>query len=93
MTRVVNIKHERCDVYIGRPSNWGNPYRLKREEDRAAVISMYIVWLLRHPALLKRVGELKGKVLGCHCHPRLCHGDVLRALANGVAPDCVDLFI
>jgi len=94
MTRVVNVqRNERYDVYIGRPSQWGNPYRLAREADRALVISKYLDWLRRHPALLARVGELKGKTLGCYCAPKACHGDVLRLLADGVAPDCVDLFI
>jgi len=26
--------------------------------------------------------ELKGKVLGCWCHPKECHGDVLARIAN-----------
>lgn len=27
-------------------------------------------------------GELRGKVLGCWCAPKMCHGDVLAELAE-----------
>jgi hypothetical protein len=26
--------------------------------------------------------ELKGKVLGCWCSPKACHGDILAKIAN-----------
>jgi hypothetical protein len=39
--RVVHCNRERYDVYIGRPSKWGNPYVMKRESDRAEVIAQY----------------------------------------------------
>ena len=32
--------------------------------------------------LLSCLGELKGKVLGCFCKPKACHGDVLVELVN-----------
>ena len=27
--------------------------------------------------------ELRGKILGCHCKPKPCHGDVIAAWCNG----------
>lgn len=30
-TRVVHCKKERYDVYIGRPSKWGNPFEIGRD--------------------------------------------------------------
>jgi hypothetical protein len=27
--------------------------------------------------------ELRHKILGCWCHPKACHGDVLAEIANG----------
>lgn len=33
------------DIYIGRPSPLGNPYKMNREEDRATVIELYHRWL------------------------------------------------
>lgn len=43
--RVVHCKKESFDVYIGRPSRWGNPFNLKRESDREAVLQRYTAWL------------------------------------------------
>ena len=31
--------------------------------------------------LREKLGELKGKVLGCFCAPDRCHGEVLHELA------------
>lgn len=74
------------DIYIGRPSVWGNPFKLGRDGTRDDVISKYQEWILRHPQLLDRLRELKGKRLGCWCKPEACHGDVLVELADSL-PD------
>jgi uncharacterized protein DUF4326 len=76
-TRVVHCKRDRYDVYIGRPSKWGNPYVIGRDGTRAQVIAKYRAWLLRRPELVAALSELRGKVLGCWCAPLPCHGDVL----------------
>jgi hypothetical protein len=85
-TKVVHCKREKFDVYIGRPSKWGNPLKLDRIDDtpeqRAKVIADYEAWLQTQPHLLKAIHELRGKVLGCWCSPKACHGDVLARLAN-----------
>ncbi len=92
MTRVVHIRQAH-DVYIGRPSIWGNPAKMAREKDRDQAIAFYVGWIVQQPDLLAQLGELRGKLLGCYCAPKRCHGDVLALLADGVAPDCLDLFI
>jgi hypothetical protein len=46
------------------------------------VIERYEPWLLGNDALMAALSELRGKVLGCWCAPRACHGDVLMRLAN-----------
>ena len=76
-TWVVHCKRERYDVYIGRPSKWGNPYVIGRDGTREQVIAKYRAWVLRRPELVAALGELRGKVLGCWCAPQPCHGDVL----------------
>lgn len=38
--------------------------------------------LEQSPALLAALPELRGKTLWCYCHPKSCHGDVLRELAD-----------
>lgn len=83
-TTVTHIKNG-YDVYIGRPGKWGNPFVLRDEVHRAALIAHYKKWLLTQPQLLADLHELKGKRLGCYCAPRACHGDVLAELADALA--------
>ncbi len=77
---VVHCRKDEYDVYIGRPSEWGNPFTIGT---RRQVIQQYREWILTQPQLLARLGELKGKRLDCWCKPSDCHGDVLEELANG----------
>lgn len=89
MARVVHCKKEPYDVYIGRPSKWGNPYsHLPNTEiefrvtTREEAIAMYGVWLRQQPELMASLHELRGKTLGCWCAPKACHGDVLVQLVK-----------
>jgi hypothetical protein len=87
---VVHSKREPYDVYIGRPSVWGNPYSHQGEtlakfrvSTREEAIAKYEAWLLGQPELVARAKqELRGKVLGCWCAPKACHGEVLSRIAN-----------
>ena len=86
-TRVVNWKRRPCDVYIGRPSIWGNPYSIGRHGTREEVIALYKRYLAKRPDLIQRAREeLRGKTLGCWCSPKACHGDVLARVAEGGDP-------
>ena len=82
MTKVVHCKKEPYDIYIGRPSKWGNPFTIGKDGTREEVILKYIDWLEQQPQLLAQISELKGKTLGCWCHPKPCHGDILAEIAN-----------
>lgn len=90
MTWVVHCKQSDYDVYIGRPTKWGNPFTHKdgtvaqyKVASREAAVAKYEEWLLSQPELVAAAKtELKGKVLGCWCHPLACHGDVLSRVAN-----------
>jgi hypothetical protein len=79
---VVHCKRATFDVYIGRPSKWGNPFVIGRDGTRAEVVAQYRRWLLTQADLLAALPELKGRTLGCWCAPHACHGDVLAELAN-----------
>jgi hypothetical protein len=79
---VVHCKRKKFDVYVGRPSKWGNPFPMKSESERASVIEKYRHWIMRQPELLNALPELRGKVLACWCAPRACHADILAELAN-----------
>lgn len=80
--RVVHCKKEKYDVYIGRPSKWGNPYQIGRDGTRKEVINKYKKYLLGRVDLLTALPELRGKILGCWCAPQPCHGDVLVELVK-----------
>ena len=71
-------------VYVGRPSKWGNPYKMNNDYcpaglsmvgKRNLVIDMYRDYILDNPRLLKALPELKGKDLVCWCHTWDGQGD------------------
>lgn len=64
-------------VRVDRQSEWGNPFKLDRDGDRATVIAKYRDHFLPHTGLVNQLGQLRGKALGCWCAPEPCHGDVL----------------
>lgn len=74
---IVHCKREPYDVYIGRPSKWGNPFTIGKDGTRDDVIIKYECWIRNNPELLNCLHELDGKVLGCWCSPKACHGDIL----------------
>ena len=87
--KIVHCKKDPYDVYIGRPSKWGNPFSHKdgtlaefKVEDRDAAVDAYYEWVLRQDELITSLYELRGKVLGCWCKPKRCHGDILVMLAE-----------
>ena len=83
MPSVVNRRSgEPYDVYVGRPSKWGNPFQIGPSHTREEVIEKYRLWLLHRPELMAALPELRGKTLACWCAPLPCHADVLLELAN-----------
>ncbi len=81
-TRVVHCRKSSYDVYIGRPSIWGNPFTIGKDGTREEVIEKYREYIKNKPELLNRLHELKGKTLGCWCSPKACHGNVLVELCE-----------
>ncbi len=77
-TKVVNLKHNFFDVYIGRPTIFGNPFKGK---DRDSVCDKYEEYfherIKNDPFFKEKVLRLVGKVLGCYCKPKRCHGDII----------------
>ena len=87
--RVVHVRKEPYDVYIGRSgrhglkgSKWKSKFVIGKDGPREVCIEKYRAWLLEQPDLMAALPELKGKILGCWCKPLACHGDVLVELAN-----------
>lgn len=95
-TRVVNKERgEDFDVYIGRGTPWGNPFAIGENGlDRAGAVEQFRQYFqkkfVESEEGRRAVATLRGKVLGCHCKPSLCHGDViadyLNALESNGAP-------
>ena len=75
--KVVHCKKEKFDIYIGRPSKWGNPFTIGKDGSREEVIVKYEAWIRNNPELLKDLHELNSKTLACWCSPKPCHGDIL----------------
>ena len=89
--KVVHCKKELFDVYIGRPTKWGNPFTHLKDGktlakfvvvSRDKAVEAYYEWITNGEGkhLMKDLHELKGKTLGCWCSPKACHGDVLLKL-------------
>lgn len=77
---IVNIKHDKCDIYCGRPSIYGNPFEIGRDGTRDDVIEKYKSYFykkIKDPKFKQKVFLLRGKKLGCWCAPLRCHLEVI----------------
>ena len=93
ITKLVNIYHKiPYDVYIGRAGKgqdgyYGNPISLQGG-DREACLSAYREYFNKRIAedatFKERIQALKGKVLGCFCFPKMCHGMVIIEYLHGI---------
>jgi hypothetical protein len=92
-TKVVHCKKEPYDIYIGRPSMWGNPfshkgdtlarYRVNSVQEAIWEYERYLRHQLRSEAIIwSDIEHLYGKTLGCWCKPGPCHGDILVEYAD-----------
>lgn len=75
------------EVYVGRPSKWGNPIVVGSKEapDRATAVGLFRKWIVTQPDLQQSARkELKGKSLACWCpvDGGPCHADVWMEIAN-----------
>jgi len=90
LTTVVNKDHgEAFDVYIGRGTVWGNPYPIGPAGDREEVLRKYQYDFDRRFLRFfedhdNNVKKIRGKILGCHCKPAACHGDILATYVNSL---------
>jgi hypothetical protein len=71
-------------VYVGRPTRFGNPYRISAHRSRAAVLLQYESHIMREIASGRLdLSELRGRPLACWCRlDAPCHADILLRLAN-----------
>jgi len=76
---VVNLNKSPYDIYIGRPSKWGNPFKTG---NRYKDIQLFENYLINNKELFNSLFELKGKILGCFCKPKKCNGDIIAKYVN-----------
>jgi hypothetical protein len=88
MAEVLNKKNKNIPpnaIYVGRPSKWGNPFKIGVNGTREQVIEKYrirITQCIKDNPGVYDLSELRGKDLVCWCHPQPCHADILLKLAN-----------
>jgi hypothetical protein len=75
-TKIVNVKFQDCDVYCGRGSKWGNPFKIGVHGNRNQVIEKFATYFVQS-GLVNDIEELRGLALGCHCRPQRCHLDII----------------
>lgn len=83
-TKVINRRTRAIyDIYVGRPSPWGNPFAVMRGRkgpinDQQTLAEVYVKtlsealrkyeeWLLEAPGRIAKVRDLRGKTLACWC--------------------------
>jgi uncharacterized protein DUF4326 len=64
------------------PVNGAILFVIGRDGSRDEVIAKYRAWIVRQPALMAALHELRSKDLICWCAPERCHAEVLIELAN-----------
>jgi hypothetical protein len=72
-------------VYVGRPTKWGNPFRMNFAWERGMVVECFEEYLNNMPKhkLEKLIAPLRGKDLACFCPlDEPCHADVLLKFAQ-----------
>ncbi len=87
MPKVLNKRTDKIPpdaVYVGRPSKYGNPFKIGHDGTRAEVIAKYRSRIMNILIFTDShyLDELKGKDLVCWCAPLPCHADVLLELSN-----------
>lgn len=75
-------------IYVGRPTKWGNPYRVGERLhgygilDLETALKLYELYAV-NTFKQKEFNEIKGKNLACWCPlGQRCHADILLELAN-----------
>ena len=71
-------------VYVGRPTKFGNPYKLSKNLTREEAVGNFEIYLRNNTELLIAVKEeLCGKDLLCWCRKdELCHADIIIKICN-----------
>ena len=70
------------EIYVGRPSKWGNPFKLSNNSRHSAINKFKNFF--KNSQLKNDIDELVGYKLFCHCSPKPCHADYLIEKSNKI---------
>ncbi|MFY9779600.1 MAG: DUF4326 domain-containing protein [Candidatus Baltobacteraceae bacterium] len=77
--RIVSVRHEACDAYLGRAmpgkptefTRFGNPFKVDHNHSLGATLADYVLWLTENAELIAdaRAALAQAKRPGCWCAP------------------------
>jgi hypothetical protein len=84
--KIVNLKYEKCEIYCGRGTSFGNKFRIGVDGTRDEVCDKYEEYfnkrIANDPKFKAIVLKLKGKICGCWCkmpnEEVRCHLDTIK---------------
>jgi hypothetical protein len=93
MVRVVNLRHEAYDIYMGRPGKgqaglFGNKFIIGKDGKRGECVGLFEDWFGSNEpdavAYRKLVDQTikPNDRLGCFCKPAACHADIVAEYVN-----------
>ena len=73
-------------LYVGRPTKWGNPFKIDVNNSRALCVAKYVNYIKNSYLYLQLHELLNYDYLVCSCYPSLCHIDGLLKLLKEKYP-------
>ena len=71
-------KNDEHDVFIGRPSIYGNPFIIGKDGTRSQVIEKFEEYFTKLSNIKELLNDIEGKRIACWCKINdNCHGDVI----------------
>lgn len=93
MVKVVNLRREAYDVYMGRPGKgqagpFGNKFIVGQHGERGECVELFAQWFRSNDPdaveYRQKVDEIikPDHRLGCFCKPQACHADIVADYVN-----------
>tara|TARA_B100001057_G_scaffold440967_1_gene475248 strand:- start:295 stop:663 length:369 start_codon:yes stop_codon:yes gene_type:complete len=79
----IKTEDDKKERYPKKDSKWCNPFKIGKIYTRESCLEAYEEYILKkieNEPEIYNLEELKGKNLGCWCHPEACHGDILKKI-------------
>jgi len=85
-TTVVNILRDEYDLYVGRPSKYGNPYTVGLNGNAETCVKLFEAYARKRISsdaeFREAIKDCYGKRLACWCKSPPCHAFVIAGLAE-----------